>query len=251
MKKFLIFLCIFFASVQVFAQCGDLSQAQSAEMFYYPGHHLTTGYSYFGQTFQVDCDSYVDSVRTPLYVFQVGAKDSVFIAFFEGVTYNNMSQLVAPPTFVPMSEFTPYVQPIPLSVPLVWSEIKLETLVPLEAGVTYSMCLIHVPVGGLDAVHYPQAFNVYPQGSYLSWNPNTSVVNLNSGRDLLFELHTTCMLPGDFDRDGVVGTSDLTEFLVLFGQIGEDLLPDMNNDLVINSGDLAIFLALFGTACGQ
>jgi len=71
--------------------------------------------------------------------------------------------------------------------------------------------------------------------------------------DAYFGLHSLPPVPpcaGDLNGDGVVNTTDLVNFLAVFGQpvpIGHP--ADLNADGIINVLDLTIFLGAFGTSC--
>ncbi|MFM9958763.1 MAG: GC-type dockerin domain-anchored protein [Phycisphaerales bacterium] len=64
-------------------------------------------------------------------------------------------------------------------------------------------------------------------------------------------LLTVCRV--DINCDGLVNTSDLTQFLSFFGQaapVGSDARSrDLNSDGAVNTNDLLLFLAGFGQAC--
>ncbi len=53
---------------------------------------------------------------------------------------------------------------------------------------------------------------------------------------------------GDFDADGLVGTSDLLLLLASMGCV-QSCLYDLNGAGMVNSADVLVFLGLFGTTC--
>lgn len=80
-----------------------------------------------------------------------------------------------------------------------------------------------------------------------------SQVCFQAAADAYFGLYTLPPVPpcaGDLNGDGVVNTSDLVNFLAVFGQPVPIAHPaDLNGDGIVNVLDLTIFLGAFGTSC--
>ncbi len=109
----------------------------------------------------------------------------------------------------------------------------------LNAGTTAQTCDVASTVGLTVGEHYLYVRTVSDDNV---WSIPSRIQMTVTPNDVL----VGC--PGDYDRSGMIDTSDLLIFLSGFGSSGECTV-DLNGDFVVDTTDLLIFLGSFGSIC--
>jgi len=78
---------------------------------------------------------------------------------------------------------------------------------------------------------------------FVNGDQNNNIINCQESSDAIIEFELP-QIEGDLNNDGELTSADIPEFLVQYGQFGNNLSADLNGDGMVSSADLLYLLSI-------